>query len=313
MSKYKPKALPTTGLEPPDGAAPEVRTRAQVMREWEEQQSAAGAAPEAEAAAETQPVAAEQTVATVEPSVPEQKSVAAPTAAPVTAPVAPAAVLPDPDAEPAEQLAVCERGIHGAKARWKTDVDAATERFVDEAGPYLAWVHQHKLYKLIKDNSGKVYRSFPKYLREQHDLSERTGYRITQTIPLLRILNAGGHAVPDLSARQIAALHPVRIKHGDDAVLRVWNTASATMKGALPTPEELEKAKQLLELVTPPDADEEPRALTTATDPGVVVQRAAKLLVPETVREAVRKDPEQVRNLVRVLNAALDEVGVPVD
>jgi hypothetical protein len=235
------------------------------------------------------------------------------------APAAPAPVrmappLPDLNATPADQLTMCERHIHDAKARWKARIDGATEAFVDEAGPYLAWVHEHKLYKLMRDSSGKVYRSFPKYLREEHDLSERTGYRITQTIPLLRVLADGGHPVPDLSARQVGALHPVRLKHGAEAVLRVWSTASETKKGALPTPEELEKAKTLLELVAQPDVDdEEPRALTAATDPGAVVERAAKLLVPATVREAVRKDPERVRDLVRVLSAALDEAGAPVD
>lgn len=252
------------------------------------------------------PAARAEVSASASAPVPVQATAAAPVpAVPAPAPTTP--VLPDPSAPPVEQLTLCEREIHGAKARFKAKIDGATEAFVDEAGPFLAWVHQYKLYKLIKDNSGKVYRSFPRYLREQHDLSERTGYRITHTIPLLRILSAGGYPVPDLSARQVGALHPVRTQHGDDAVLRVWSTAWATKKGGLPTPDELEKAKKLLGLTTRADEDEETPALTTAADPGAAVERAAKLLVPETVRDAVRKDPQRVRDLVRILTAALDE------
>jgi hypothetical protein len=310
VSKYKPKELPTTGLESPGDAAPPVRTRAQVMRDWEEQQGAADAGQEAEAVGPAQPAAAVATPDASAPAPPPALRAPVPRR-PVPTVIEPAK-LPDPDTEPVEQLAVCERGIHGAKARWKRDVDAATERFVDEAGPYLAWVHQFKLYKLIKGNDGKEYRSFPKYLREQHDLSERTGYRITQTIPLLRILSAGGLTVPDLSARQVAALHPVRLQHGDNAVLRVWVAASSTKKGPLPTPEELEKAKQILSLTTKTEEEERP-ALAAPTDPRAVVERAARMLVPETVREAVRKDPGRVRDLVRVLNTALTEAGVPVE
>jgi hypothetical protein len=237
------------------------------------------------------------------------------TAEPVTAvSETPKAALPDPDADPADQLAVCERSIHGAKARWRSKVDGANEAFIEEAGPYLAWVHQHKLYKLMLDGAGKPYRSFAKYLKEQHNLTRRSGYRITQTIPLLKVLKDGGYPLPDLSARQVDALHPVRTQHGDAAVLRVWVAAWQTKKDPLPTPEELEKAKQLLGLVTKPDDDEEQAELSAAAaDPGAVVERAAKLLVPATVREAVQKDPERVRTLVRVLSAALTEAGESVD
>lgn len=221
--------------------------------------------------------------------------------------------LPDPNAKPADQLAVCEQNIHGAKARWRSKVDGATEAFIEEAGPYLAWVHQYKLYKLMLGNDGKPYRSYGKYLKEQHDLTRRTGYRITQTIPLLKLLKDGGYPLPDLSARQVDALHPVRTQHGDAAVLKVWVAAWQTKKGPLPTPEELEKAKQLLGLVTKPDEEEQAELTASSADPGAVVERAAKLLVPATVREAVQKDPERVRTLVRVLSAALTEAGESVD
>ncbi|MFI5814896.1 hypothetical protein ACIA7S_28555 [Streptomyces sp. NPDC051643] len=298
MSKYKPKELPSTGLDPAE-AAPVVRTRAQVMADWEEKRDDA-------------PAVAEQSAAVPATRPPEPvaaPAVAVPTFVAPVAFVAPA--LPSADAEPAEQLAVCERGIHGAKAEWKAKVDAANEDFIVAAGPYLCWVHEHKLYKLIKGNDGKTYRSFPKYLREQHDLSERTGYRITQTLPLLTILRGAGYAVADLSARQVDSLHPVRLQHGDDRVVEVWRTACATKKGAQPTPDELEKAKAIIGITTMPDPDVERLELTSLPDPGAVVERAAKLLVPATVREAVRKDPEKVRDLVRVLNAALAEVGGP--
>ncbi|NUR01285.1 MAG: hypothetical protein HOY79_33615 [Streptomyces sp.] len=258
---------------------------------------------------ERQPKEQEATPAAVEPALPAQQTTTA------VEPVAePEVALIDPKADPTEQLAVCERGIHAAKAQWTARVAAATDDFIAEAGPYLVWVHKKKLYKLMLDNSGKPYRTFAKYLKEQHDLPERTGYRITQTIPLLRILKEAGHPLPDLSARQVAALHPVQLQHGREAVVRVWVTASETKKGPLPTPDELEKAKVLLDLSTKPDPDDdEAKAVTAAADPGAVIERASKILVPDTVREAVKQDPERVRQLVRVLSSALTEAGVPLD
>lgn len=280
------------GMLPPSGAGP-----VEVTPEWLKEQDRATAQPAASAGAG---------VPVVRP-VPVQPSTPGPQ-------VPSYADMPDPESDPADQLAVCERAIHSAKARWTAAAARATEAFIDEAGPYLAWVHQNKLYKLMLDNNKKPYRSFARYLKEQHDLERRTGYRITQTIPLLKTLAEAGHALPDLSARQVDALHPVRVQHGDIAVMRVWKAACETKKGPLPTPDELEKAKVLLELTTKPDPDEqEPAALSSAADPGAVVDRATKLLVPDTVRAAVRKDPERVRALVRVLNTALTEAGVSME
>ncbi|MFF8910563.1 hypothetical protein [Streptomyces olivaceoviridis] len=305
MSKYKPKEAPVV---PVVGGAVASATgdREEQMRKWEEEQAQRR---QATAAAQAPAVAAPPT-----PLIPAPAPLPAGAEQEATLVAKPTVALPDPGATPEDQLAVCERGIHGAKARWKAKVDAATEEFITEAGPYLCWVHEHKLYKLMRDNTGKLYRSFPKYLKEQHDLTERTGYRITQTIPLLTILRDAGYAwLEDLSSRQVEKLHPVRLQHGADAVVKVWTTACETKKGPQPTPEELEKAKQLLGYATKPDPDEEKKALPSSVDPGAVVERAAKLLVPETVREAVKKDPEKVRHLVRVLNSALAEAGVPVD
>ena len=274
-------------------------SREEQLRQWEEAERQRR---EQQAAAAVQPV---------QPVVP-----APATPVPATVPVQaapPTVSLPDPASDPGDQLAVCERGIHSAKARWTAKVEGANEEFIAEAGPFLAWVHQHKLYKLMLDSAGKPYRSFAKYLKEQHDLNRRTGYRITQTIPLLNILKDGGHPLPDLSSRQVDALHPVRTQHGEGEVLKVWEAAWSVKKGPLPTPEELEKAKQLLGLVTKPDKEETEELAAAAVDPGAAVERAAKILVPETVREAARKDPERIRGLVRVLNAALAEAGETVE
>jgi hypothetical protein len=287
------------GMLPPSGSGP-----VEVTPEWLAEQRRAEAE-SAGAAAPGAPVVVDAVVPAQQAPVPHL-----PAAAEMERP---GIELPDPDAEPAEQLAVCERGIHGAKARWTATIARANEDFIAEAGPYLEWMHQHKLYKLMLDNGGKPYRSFAKYLKEQHDLTERTGYRITQTIPLLRILAGAGHALPDLSARQVGVLHPVRTQHGDAAVSRVWSTAWETKKGPLPTPDELEKAKVLLGFATKPEPDDGEKKELPSADPGAVVERATKLLVPDTVRAAVKQDPERVRQLVRVLNTALSEAGVPVD
>lgn len=305
--KKVPPVIPVIGT----GQQGAGESREEQLREWEENQR--------KLREQQQQATAPQPVAPVVPApaagMPVVPAPGSPPDAPPVAAVAPSAVasLPDPTSPPADQLAACEKNIHGAKARWKEKVDGATEAFIDEAGPFLAWVHEHKLYKLMLDGAGKPYRSFAKYLKEQHDLPRRTGYRITQTIPLLRILKRAGYPLPDLSARQVDALHPVRTQYDDDAVLRVWATAWSTKKGPLPTPEELEKAKLLLDLSTKPDPDEEAPELASAVDAGTAVERAAKLLVPDTVREAVKKDPDRVRLLHQVLGAALAEAGVPVD
>lgn len=293
--KKVPPVIPVIGGTGADGGD---TSREEQLRAWEDSQRQMREQQASAQAAVPLPVQAAAPV----PEAP---------AGPVT-PVAEEPSLPDPDAAPVDQLAVCEQHIHRAKARWTAKVQDATGEFIAEAGPYLAWVHENKLYKLMKGNDGKPFRSFAKYLKEQHDLPRRTGYRITQTIPLLKVLAEAGHQLPDLSARQVDALHPVRVQHGADAVARVWAAAWSTKKGPLPTPEELEKAKQLLGLTTKPDVDEEVPELA-AVDPGAVMERATKLLVPETVREAVRKDPDRVRRLHHVLGEALAEAGVPLE
>lgn len=293
------------GMLPPSGAGP-----VEVTKEWlHQEEKSDGRTTAGTALVSVAP--AEAPAAVVDPTVPGQQGSEEPAAPDVWQ----ATRLPDPSSSPADQLAVCERGIHSAKAVWKARVDGATEQFIADAGPYLCWVHENKLYKLMLDNSGKPYRAFPKYLREQHDLTERTGYRITQTLPLLNILRRAGRQIDDLSSRQVDKLHPVRLKHGGAAVLKVWGTASSTMKGSQPTPDELEKAKQLLGLVVaPPEPDEDSRELTSATvDAGAAIERAAKLLLPGTVREAVKKDPDRVRLLYRVIGDALNEAGMPVE
>lgn len=289
-----------SGMLPPTGAGP-----VEVTPEWmlEQQRAEAQSNPAAPAPAVTEQLPEPSTA----PAAPTIPAPAGETPVPMAPP------LPNPAASKAEQLAVCERAIHAAKARRAAKVEAADIEFFNEAGPYLAWVHQHKLYKEMLDNSGKVYRGFAKYLKEQHDLTLRTGYRITQTMPLLRILAAAGHALPDLSSRTVERLHPVRIQHGEDNVVKVWGAAWETKKGPLPTPDELEKAKQLLGLTTTPDPDDEEPKQLAAADPGAALDKAAKLLVPENVRQAVKQDPDRVRLLIRVLREALTEAGMPAD
>lgn len=304
MSKYKPKELPSTGLEPPAAPMPAVRTRGEVMREWEEKKEEGPADP-----------GAGDTTATV---------TALPVVAPATAPAAeavdpswviPSPMLPDLDAAPEEQLAVCERAIHGAKTRWMATVDAATEEFFAEAGPYIVFVHTNRLYKLMLDNAGRPYKKFERYLAEQHDLKRSTGYRITRTLPLLTALRGAGHTVEDLSSRQVDRMHQVRVQHGDAKVVEQWVTACATKKGAHPTPDELEKAARLLGLTTTPDPDDAPDlpALTSGPEPRAAVEQAAKLLVPDNVRDAVKADPGRILTLYKILGDALTEAGVRVE
>lgn len=248
--------------------------------------------------------------------VPAQQSEQPPAKADVRAPV-----LPDPTAPPTEQLAHCERQIHEAKARYTAKAAQATAEFIDEAGPLLAWVHQHKLFKHMLDNTGKPYRSFPKYLKERHDLSKATGYRITQEIPLRRILVQAGYPLLELSVRQVAELHPIRTAQdnaevGAANVVKVWTSALETSRGPVPTPDELRKAAELhgLSAKAVEDEDDEPRSLTAGPGAEVVLKQAAKRFVDaDSVRAAVKANPEQARYLVRVLSAALTDAGVPVD
>lgn len=221
--------------------------------------------------------------------------------------------LPDPDAKPEEQLAACERAIHDAKARAVAAINKATNEFIDEAGPYLCWVHEHKLYKLMKGNSGKPYRSFEKYAHERHDIGRTSAYRVTREIPLLRLLEVSAHPVASLSARQIEVLHPTRLQHGETAVKETWETAWATKKKDVPTPAELAQAKELLGFQTKPDTDETPTLEKKPASVTAEVQRVQKILVPETLRQAVKENPDEVVRLARTVNAALAEAGIPLD
>ncbi|QKZ18599.1 hypothetical protein [Streptomyces chartreusis] len=221
--------------------------------------------------------------------------------------------LPDPKAKPSEQLVVCERAIHDAKVKWREAADKAMAAFLEEAGPYFVWVHENKLYKHLKDNNGKPYRSFNRYCQEQHGISRSSGYRITRVIPLLNILATADHPVSDLSSRQTQVLHPVRRQHGEDSVLKVWETAWSTKKGPVPSPDELSKAVTLCGLVVRAEDDEEEKPALTQASPGAEVEKAAKILVPDTVRLAVKEDPEKVLLLVKTLNAALEEAGITID
>ncbi|MGW1819283.1 hypothetical protein ACWCQM_37735 [Streptomyces sp. NPDC002125] len=221
--------------------------------------------------------------------------------------------LPDPKAKATEQLVVCERAIHDAKVKWRDAADKAMAAFLDEAGPYFVWVHENKLYKHLKDNNGKPYRSFNRYCQEQHGISRSSGYRITRVIPLLNILAKADHPVGDLSSRQTQVLHPVRRQHGEDSVLKVWGTAWATKKGVVPSPDELTKAVTLCGLVVRAEDDEDEKPALTQANPGAEVEKAVKILVPDTVRLAVKEDPEKVLLLARTLTAALEEAGITID
>ncbi|MGW5401342.1 hypothetical protein [Streptomyces sp. NPDC003952] len=221
--------------------------------------------------------------------------------------------LPDPKAKATEQLVVCERAIHDAKVKWRDAADKAMAAFLDEAGPYFVWVHENKLYKHLKDNNGKPYRSFNRYCQEQHGISRSSGYRITRVIPLLNILAKADHPVGDLSSRQTQVLHPVRRQHGEDSVLKVWETAWATKKGVVPSPDELTKAVTLCGLVVRAEDDEDEKPALTQANPGAEVEKAVKILVPDTVRLAVKEDPEKVLLLARTLTAALEEAGITID
>ncbi|MER8103275.1 hypothetical protein [Kitasatospora sp. NPDC094016] len=216
------------------------------------------------------------------------------------------AELPDPESKPIEQLAVCERGIAAAKARWQQANNDAMAAFVDEAGPYLTWVHEHKLHKYLKGPDGKPYGSFERYLRTEHDISRSSGYRITRTIPLLRALKSAENPVADLSVRQTEVLHPLRKQEGAEAVVTVWDLAWGSKKGAVPTPDELSKAIEILDLKLAKSDD--PAELPPSAKPGVV-DRAEKLLAPAAVREAVQANPERVLLLFQTLQLALKEAG----
>ncbi len=103
-------------------------SREQQLREWEQ----------AQRSQREQQAAAVASALPVAPAlVPVQAVVPAADPAPGKQTAAAVAAMPDPDSAPADQLVVCERGIHGAKARWKEKVDAATEEFIEAAGPYL--------------------------------------------------------------------------------------------------------------------------------------------------------------------------------
>ncbi|MEU8926979.1 hypothetical protein AB0D10_39690 [Kitasatospora sp. NPDC048545] len=227
-------------------------------------------------------------------------------------PAAPRPSLPDPKAKPGEQIAVCERAIEAAKARWQETAEKAMAEFLDEAGPFFVWVHENKLYKHLKDANGKPYKSFSRYCQERWGISRASGYRITRVIPLLQILQAAEPPVTELAARQALVLHPLRRQKGAEAVLKVWAAAWSAKKGSVPNPEELTKAITDCGYKLRPDEDAE-RTEKGELNPAAELDKAVRILEPNTVRLAVERDPERVVLLVKTLTAALADAGVPLD
>ncbi|MFJ1709199.1 hypothetical protein [Kitasatospora sp. NPDC088346] len=236
---------------------------------------------------------------------PPQDQAAAPVPRPRTA-------LPDPNSKPSQQIAVCEQAIQAAKDRWQEAAEKAMAEFIEEAGPFFVWVHENKLYKHMKDENGKAYRSFSRYCQDRWGISRTSGYRITRVIPLLEILKDANPPVAELAARQADVLHPLRRQKGAEAVLKVWAKAWADKKGTVPSAEELTKAIAGCEYSLRPDEDREPVTDKPEITPGARVDKAVLLLEPDIVRRVIQQEPEKVVLLVKTLSAALEEAGIPV-
>lgn len=289
MSKYRPDKLPSIGTETEQEAdtPPRVRTREEVMREWEERRrlEAEQQQAPAPAAAPTAPVA-----------VPAGPAVPAQTAGPTVPGPADALrqELPSPDAPPAEILSDCERIILAARIEFQEAERKAVAAWLGAVGPAVRLVHATKAYKEIADLKGRPYKSFARWAQERCGISRPHAYRMVNEGPVADAL-AGVYA-GQLSTRQVDLLAPVLRQHGEDAVRRVWSTADAA--GGT-DPARLATARDALELAVQPEDHEPPRELPAVGSADLVrVQRAASGMDRAQLRAAALEDPVAARRAV---------------
>ncbi|WP_435271323.1 hypothetical protein [Streptomyces sp. 1222.5] len=214
------------------------------------------------------------------------------------------AELPGDDADPAAIIQACELRIDAALTVQKAIEHYGNETLFRYAGPAVRLAHRTKSWQdKLDPATNKPFRGFNPWCRHV-GISKSQSYRMVNEEPVsdaLRSLNPG-----QLTTEQVDILAPVLRQHDAARCRRVWEVA--TKMGATDR-KTLLKARDSLELTVAEEADDDDRQPGKAQGERVpVVRFQAGRYDRESVRTAVRSDPEFARLLARDILAELEHL-----
>lgn len=204
------------------------------------------------------------------------------------------AVLPDDTAEPAAIVQACELRIDAALTVQKAIEHYGSETLFRYAGPAVRLTHRTKSWQhKVDPATGKPFRGFNPWCRHV-GISKSQSYRMVNEEPVadaLRSLNPG-----QLTTKQVDVLAPVLRQHDAARCRRVWE--AATKMGSTDH-KTLLKARDSLALAVAEEQDEDGPKPSTGGGRLPVVRFQAGRYDRDSVRTAVRSDPELARILAR--------------
>ncbi|MCX4971231.1 hypothetical protein OHA98_42335 [Streptomyces sp. NBC_00654] len=212
--------------------------------------------------------------------------------------------LPDDTADPADIIQACELRIDAALTVQKAIEHYGSETLFRYAGPAVRLAYRTKSWQTKVDPAtDKAFRGFNPWCRRV-GISKSQSYRMVNEEPVsdaLRSLNPG-----QLTTEQVDILAPVLRQHDAARCRRVWE--AATKMGATDR-KTLLKARDSLELTIAEETDDDDRqpGKSKSTHPPVVRFQAGRY-DRESVRTAVRSDPEFARLLARDILAELEHL-----
>ncbi|MFI9206402.1 hypothetical protein [Streptomyces sp. NPDC053048] len=208
------------------------------------------------------------------------------------------AKLPDESADPAAIIQACALRIDAALTVHKAIEHYGNETLFRYAGPAIRLAHRTKAWQDdVNPETNKPFRGFNPWCRHM-GISKSQAYRMVNEEPVadaLRPLNPG-----QLSTKQVDVLAPVLRQHDAARCRRVWEVA--TKMGATDH-KTLLKARDSLDLAIAAEQEEDDRQ--SLSTPVPVVRFQAGRYDRDSVRTAVRSDPELARLLARDI---LDEL-----
>jgi hypothetical protein len=204
------------------------------------------------------------------------------------------AELPDDSADPAAIIQACELRIDAALTVQKAIEHYGNETLFRYAGPAVRLTYRTKSWQhKVDPETGKPFRGFNPWCRHA-GISKSQSYRMVNEEPVadaLRSLNPG-----QLTTKQVDVLAPVLRQHDAARCRRVWEVAT---KMGSTDHKTLLKARDSLALSVAEEQDEDGSESGAAGERVPVVRFQAGRYDRESVRTAVRSDPELARILAR--------------
>lgn len=209
---------------------------------------------------------------------------------------------------PSERLAVLEDIIGRATDAAELTVRQAKERFVREAGPALARIHDHdELWKTAG------YTSFVDYVQRRWGYSSTHGYLLVATVGVQKALPEGASA----NTGHVQVLAPVLRSEGPDAVREAW--VKADKKNGQPTAATLKESVAALGY----EGKEEKKAAITGQVTGRseeassvgqlenAVALAKRHLTRSLVKKALEENPDEARRITADFASWAETVSRP--